>query len=104
MSEATTGLRKAAVERVVGGEGKAARGMREAAFANAEVPQGGRALVAKVALNAWKVTDEDVAAARQAGLTEDEIFEIVVCAAMGQATRQLDVALAAVAAACEETP
>ena len=31
------------------------------------------------------MTDEDVAAVRAAGLSEDQIFEIVVCAAVGQA-------------------
>jgi alkylhydroperoxidase family enzyme len=42
-----------------------------------------------------KVTDEDIAAARASGLSEDEIFEFVVCAAIGQATRQYNAALAA---------
>ena len=73
--------------------------VRRAAFDNANVPPSAAALVDKVARNAWKVTDEDVAAARSAGLSEDEIFELVVCAAYGQATRQLEAGLAAVAAA-----
>jgi alkylhydroperoxidase/carboxymuconolactone decarboxylase family protein YurZ len=45
------------------------------------------------------VTDEDVAAATEAGLPEDEIFELVVCAAFGEASRQLNGALAALDAA-----
>lgn len=53
-----------------------------------------RALVDKVAKNAYGVTDEDVAAAKSAGLKEDEIFELVVCAAI-QSTRQIENALAA---------
>jgi len=42
-----------------------------------------------------------MAAVTASGLSEDQIFEIVVCAAIGQATRQYDTALAALAAATE---
>ena len=48
--------------------------------------------------HAYKVADEDIAAAMASGLKEDEVFEIVVCA-VGQATRQYDTALAALEAA-----
>ena len=47
------------------------------------------------------VTDEDVAAVQASGLSEDQIFEIVVCAAIGQASRQYTNALAALASATE---
>ncbi len=46
-------------------------------------------------MNACTVTDEDIAAAKVSGLSEDQVFEMVVCAAIGQATRQYDTALAA---------
>ena len=36
---------------------------------------------------------------KESGLTEDQIFELVVCAAVGQATRQYESALEALAAA-----
>ena len=49
------------------------------------------------------MTDGDVAAVRSAGLSEDQIFEIVVCAAIGQADRQYNKALAALAGAIGET-
>ena len=82
--------RDAVVKRVLEGEGKASREARRAAFENrSPLP-----LIDKVAKSAWKVTDEDVAAAK-ATTSEDEIFELVVCAAIGEATRQLDNALAA---------
>lgn len=106
MSEAVTRLRKAVVERAVHGAGRASAGARRAAFDNQ--PVGGddaaasaaiTALLDKVAHAAWTVTDDDVAAATQAGLSDDEIFELSVCAALGQATRQLDAALAALDAA-----
>ncbi|MBS1120161.1 MAG: hypothetical protein H6Q90_2389 [Deltaproteobacteria bacterium] len=105
MSESVTRLRKAVVECTLQGPGKSAGEARRAAFDNNEaVPAPARALVAKVARNAWKVTDEDVAATKQAGVAEDDIFELVVCAALGQATRQLDSALAALDAATLEAP
>lgn len=104
MSADATKLRKAAVERVLRGPGETPAAQRQAAFANEGVPEAARALVDKVANNAWKVTDEDVAAAKAAGLSDDEVFELVIAAAMGQATRQLDSALAALDAATKETP
>jgi alkylhydroperoxidase family enzyme len=56
-------------------------------------------LVDKVARNADRVTGEDIAAVRASGLSEDQVFEIMVCAAVGQATRQYDTALVALDAA-----
>lgn len=96
MSEAVERLRKQVVEKALHGPGKASGDARRAAFDNAG-PDAARALVQKVCANAWKVTDEDIAAAKQAGLSEDEIFELVVCASVGQSNRQLDAALAALA-------
>ena len=87
--------REKLVERILQGDGKASREARRAAFANQGVPEATRALIDKVAKNAYRVTDEDVAAAKAAGATEDEIFELSVCAAVGQSTRQLESALAA---------
>ncbi len=45
------------------------------------------------------VTDADIGTLRKAGLSEDQIYEIVVCAAIGQGTRQYQNALAALIAA-----
>jgi hypothetical protein len=82
--------RDALVKRILEGEGKASREARRAAFDNTSTLP----LIDKVAKTAWKVTDEDVAAAKSS-MSEDEIFELVVCAAVGESTRQLDNALAA---------
>ena len=89
MSEAAERLRKQVVERALHGPAETGGNARRAAY------DGTGALAEKVAANAWKVTDEDIAAAKAAGLSEDAIFELVVCAALGQSTRQLDAALAA---------
>jgi len=88
-------LRKALIERILDGGGTASRSQRRAAFENAGLTEPLRTLVQKVAAQANAVTDRDIAAARASGLTEDQIFEIVVCAAVGQSTRQYDSARAA---------
>jgi alkylhydroperoxidase family enzyme len=96
-------LHRALVARVLHSDAKAPRELRRAAFNNAGLDEPVRTLIEKVAHHADTVTDEDIAAVRAAGLSEDQIFEIVVCAAIGQADRQYSSALAALAAATEET-
>jgi alkylhydroperoxidase family enzyme len=94
-----TQCRKALVARILEGDGKSSLAQRRAAFNNTGLSEPACKLIEKVARNAHTVTDEDIAAARASGLSEDQIFEIVVCAAVGQATRQYDAALAALEAA-----
>jgi alkylhydroperoxidase family enzyme len=91
--------REALVARILEGDGCASKAQRRAAFDNAGLTGLLAALITKVARHAHHVTDEDVAAVRSSGLTEDQIYELVVCAAVGQATRQLEAGLAALAAA-----
>jgi alkylhydroperoxidase family enzyme len=92
---------KAVIARILDGEGQASREQRRAAFNNAGLAEPLRTLIEKVAKSARTVTDQDVAAVRAAGLSEDQIFEIVVCGAVGQAMRQHQRGLAALAAAAE---
>jgi len=99
MSEAARRHRETVVQRAVHGPGLATSAARRAAFANLGVDAPARALVDKVMQRAWTVTDADVAATKAAGVSEDEIFELTVCAALGQATRQLQAALAVLDAA-----
>lgn len=91
--------RKALTSRILESDGHAPTAQRRAAFDNGglEPPLG--TLIEKVAKYPHKVTDEDIQAARELGLSEDQIFEIVVCAAVGQSIRQHDNALAALEAA-----
>jgi hypothetical protein len=91
--------RKALARRILEGAGKVSPSERRAAFQNSGLAKPLAALVNKVARHAYRVTDEDITAAKLSGLTEDQVFEIVVCAAIGQATRQYDTALAALEAA-----
>ena len=48
--------------------------------------------LAKVRETAWAVTDEDVQALRDAGVSEDEIFEQTVAAAVAEGLRRWDAA------------
>jgi hypothetical protein len=91
--------RKAVIARIVEGGGAAPQAQRRAAFDNTGLAEPLRTLVDKVARHAHRVSDGDIGAARSAGFTEDQIFEIVVCAAIGQANRQYDSACAALEAA-----
>ena len=93
--------REAVITRILEGDGQAPRAERRAAFDNA-VHGALQPLVQKVATHAYKVTDEDVASARASGKSEDQVFELVVCAAVGEASRQYDSGLAALEAAARE--
>ena len=50
----------------------------------------------KVRLGAYTVTDADVEGLKQAGFSEDEIFEATVTVAIGEGLRRLDAALEAI--------
>jgi hypothetical protein len=91
--------RQVLVARILEGDGMASRGQRRAAFDNAGIAEPPSTLIEKVTKHAHGVTDADMAAALASGLSKDQVFEIVVCAAIGQATRQYDTALAALDAA-----
>ena len=92
-------LHQGLVARILEGSGRATQSDRRAAFENVEQGEPLRTLIDKVAQRPTQVTDEDIAAVKASGLSEDEIFELVVCAAVGQATRQYDTALQALAEA-----
>lgn len=93
--------REALVKRILEGDGKASSSERRAAFNNSGLSEPLRTLIDKVAMHAVTVTDEDITAVQVSGLSEDQIFETVICAAVGQATRQWDTAIAALDNATE---
>jgi alkylhydroperoxidase family enzyme len=88
-------FRRALTARILNGAGKAPTAQRRAAFDNEGLGGPLESLVAMVAQRASAIGDADIAAARASGVTEDQIFELVVCAAVGEATRRHDAALAA---------
>jgi hypothetical protein len=91
------------VNRILHGPGEAPADQRARAFDNAGLPEPVRPLLDKVANDSAQVTDADFATAMEAGFTEDQLFELVICAAVGQSTRQYEAGLAALAEATSET-
>ena len=93
---------QALVDRVLHGAGKSSPEQRGRAFSNADIPQPLESLLGKVAARPAEVTDADFAAAKAAGYTEDQLFEMVVAAAVGQSARQYEAGLAALSEAAGE--
>ena len=92
-------LHSSLVAAVLEGAGRTSPETRRAAFDNEGLAEPMGPFVEKVARDARTVTDADIGTLKKAGLSEDQIYEIVVCAAIGQATRQYKTALAALSAA-----
>jgi hypothetical protein len=90
--------RQGLIQRILEGKGTASHAQRRAAFDNAEPEEPMHTLIEKVAGHSERVTEEDITAAQASGLSEDQIFELVVCGAVGQATREYETALLALAA------
>lgn len=59
-----------------------------------EVPTALEAYIRKVTLHAHRITDQDVNALKQAGYSEDALFEITISAALGAAETRLQAGLA----------
>ena len=91
------------VNRILHGPGQAPADQRARAFDNAELTEPLRRLLDKVATKPAQVTDADFARAMEAGFTDDQLFELVICAAVGQSTRQYEAGLAALAEASADT-
>lgn len=77
---------------VLDGEGTTPASLRWSAFHHRldELPPELRDYVTRVARQAWRVSDEDVAALRRAGHSEDAIFEVTAAAALGAAIVRLE--------------
>jgi alkylhydroperoxidase family enzyme len=59
-------------------------------------PEPAGRLVDKVARDAYKITDEDVAAATGAGLDEEVVFELICAAALGAGVGRRTIGLEAI--------
>jgi len=90
---------RALVDRVLNGDGRASAEQRARAFGNDGLAPPLDALIDKVANRPAQVTDADFAAAKASGFSEDQLFELVICAAVGQSTRLYEAGLAALAEA-----
>jgi alkylhydroperoxidase family enzyme len=64
--------------------------LRDAAASVPVAPEAMTDYLGKVRERAYTVTDADVAALKEHGLSEDEIFEQTVAVAIGEGLRRLD--------------
>ena len=81
-------LRDRVITRVLDGEGETQPSLRQAVANRQGTPADLKALVEKIHLHAYKVTDDDIARA-QAKYGDDQMFEIVVSSALGAARSRL---------------
>lgn len=93
---------RALVDRILTGDGRASAEQRARAFGNDGLSPPLDALIGKVATTSAQVTEADFAAAKALGFSEDQLFELVICAAVGQSARQYDAGLAALAEAAAD--
>lgn len=85
------------LNRILKGKGDSSQEKRQAAFDNTGLSKPLSTLVNKVGHHAYKVTDNDIAEVKSAGVSEDQLFELIICAATGEASRQYESGLAALA-------
>ena len=71
------------------------RATRAGAAIGGDVPASLASYLTKVREASYRITDADVAALRNAGHSEEEIFELTVAAALGAALRSRDAGLRA---------
>jgi len=90
------------IDNVLTGKGASTVQQRRAAFNNADLQPPLNTLINKVAHEAYKITDNDIVLAKAAGCSDDQLFELIICAAAGQASRQYESALAALAEAIKD--
>jgi hypothetical protein len=88
---------RALQDRILNGEGRSSPEQRARAFGNVGLSQPLEGLLGKVATRPTQVNAADFTAARAARFSEDELFELVICAAVGQSARLYDTGLAALA-------
>lgn len=94
MHDPHAALRDEVLKLVLEGPAQTDTELRAAAAADSGLPADLHALVHKIHAHAYKVTDEDVAAA-QAHYGDDRMFEIIVSAALGASRARLMAGLAA---------
>ena len=94
MTDPHASLRDRVLNRVLLGAGETEPALRQAAARGKGVPDDLQSLTDKIHRHAYKVTDEDIAAA-QAAYGDDKMFEIVVSAALGAANQRLQAGLRA---------
>jgi hypothetical protein len=82
------------LQRVLEGAGEMDPGIRHAAAKGTSLPADLQSLVEKIHRHAYKVTDDDIARL-QAKYDDDQLFEIIVSAALGASHKRLHAGLEA---------
>ena len=90
-------LAEALEHRIQKGPGAASPELRSRAFEGRELPEPLVTLLHKVATRSFQLGDADFAEALAAGFSEDQLFELVICAAVGESARQRQAGLRALA-------
>ncbi len=91
MTETLTGI-------TLDGPGVVSSGLRNEVAAYATAPKPGNkeippvliTYLTKVAMHSYRVTDADIAQLKAAGFSEDELYELTVCAALGAGLARLN--------------
>jgi hypothetical protein len=91
-------------EAVLRGKAVLSPTIRRLALEGGDAGTGSATFLAKLRAHAYKITDEDVAALRAAGWTDETIYELTVAAAVGEGLRRLDVGMAALRVAQAARP
>ena len=94
-------LRDRVLNRVLDGAGESDPAMRHAAAEAKALPSDLQPLIDKVHKHAYKVTDDDVARL-QPTYGDDQLFEIIVSAALGASRKRLAAGLRALENATQE--
>ena len=94
-AETVAALGDALLSRVLDGPAATTPALRQAAAGGADVPADLEALVRKIHRHAYKVTDDDIRAL-QPTHSDDELFEVIVSAAVGAARERLRIGLGAI--------
>jgi hypothetical protein len=98
MTDPHARLRDRVLQSVLQGAGESDPAIRRAAAEGTAVPPELQALVDKIHRHAYRVTDDDIARLR-ATYGDDEMFEIIVSAALGASRKRLLAGLDALAEA-----
>lgn len=93
---------RALVDSVLHGKGAASTDLRARAFRNENLPAPLFTVIDKVVSRPAEITDQDFEAAKAAGFEEDQLFELVISAAVGQSSRMYERGLRALAEAIGE--
>ena len=88
ISDPHAGLRDRVLDGVIDGPGESDPALRLAAATGVGAPANLQPLVDKIHRHAYKVTDDDIALT-QAHYSDDQMFEIVVSAALGASRQRL---------------